>query len=329
MRKYVLIWGMTMCLGTVLEAQELKMEPVNSPIFTLWGTDPTTVDRPSTPKALTTSLLSNLTSGSLPQNYSMEVAPFWLKPRYKLEFNKDDGKIWDNMKQTFAASVATNHTTDTNGLSHAGIGFRVQLLRGHANTKVYNDLLAYQDSMQQALDNADDTKFDAYSAKSTALAQTLAQRRMGSIVQVSGALSTDFADNQFTNGKVESFAIWPTYTYRTTYLDFIGMARLIGYNVDGSIETATDFGGKLAFSYERLTVSAEYAHRLQGNIGATIDETNRYSILVEYKVTDNAYLQYAIGKNFVSPFTPQTNLITLLGFNVGIGTTPQLTGVGS
>ena len=309
----------------------LKMEPVTTPIYTLWGTDPSTIDRPSTPSALTTSLLSNLTQGGLPNNYAMSVAPYWLQPRYDLSFEKDYGKVWNNIRETFSASVATNHTTDSNALSQGGLGFKFQLLQGKANTKLMDSLSAYQtkvlqESMKAAPDQA---KITSYQTAAKNFAQQLAERRLGSIVQISGAISADFAQNQFTNGKFNAFGIWPTYTFRTPYLDFTAIGRVIGYNMNDKIETATDIGGQLGLTYERLNISAEYVYRLQSNLSTTDETTNRYSVMIEYKLTDNAYLQYAFGKNFVSPFTPQTNLITLFGFNLGIGTSQQLSGVGS
>jgi hypothetical protein len=59
-----------------------------SPAFSILDVAPTSVSRPSTPRALALELYSKTQHGTvIPNNYSLEVAPHWLRPQPRLSFD--------------------------------------------------------------------------------------------------------------------------------------------------------------------------------------------------------------------------------------------------
>jgi len=89
---------------------------------------PHTLSRPSTTSTFSTSLNTLATSTSIPENWAMEVAPYWLfsHPRLSLDRYLRGGPrvLVDNL----SVSVAT--TTDDDGPIEAGAGFNTALRWG-------------------------------------------------------------------------------------------------------------------------------------------------------------------------------------------------------
>src|SRR6188768_264369 len=76
---------------------------------TILGTSPTAIERPDTPRALVFNLASSVAdAGGIPQNYAMQVAPYWLRSHPDLLFSTYvRPTVAHSMKRSFAVSVAT------------------------------------------------------------------------------------------------------------------------------------------------------------------------------------------------------------------------------
>jgi len=87
-----------------------------SPAFVLLGITPTTVERPTTPRAVATSFLSHFTEGGgaiLPRQFALEVGPYWLwsHPRLTIEDYMGAGgslgnKLGTSLQRTLSIAVA-------------------------------------------------------------------------------------------------------------------------------------------------------------------------------------------------------------------------------
>lgn len=123
-------------------AQEVSLEDMRSPSspgFVLLGTEPTEIERPATPKQLSTSLQSVYTSEGFVPGFALEAAPYWLKNRPNITFRdyveKSYKNIGENLRESFSISLAvagTDYGIDSSlgpgvGLSY---GFRLQILSG-------------------------------------------------------------------------------------------------------------------------------------------------------------------------------------------------------
>ncbi len=106
------------------------------------------ISRPTTPKGVSTALLSSLGSNGLQPNANFEFAPYWLKSRRFLTFDDyyglkngvaaNEGQAIDkNMLRSLAISFATNKLNDQKDTIHGtnlSIGLRTQIFSGHASS---------------------------------------------------------------------------------------------------------------------------------------------------------------------------------------------------
>lgn len=122
------------------------MELSNAPAFSLLDISPASIQKPGSTKALATSVVSNL-NGGIPQNYALEVTPFWFFKHPSLTsakyfgFKKDtiNGKETVNnlafsRAQYFSISLAViNKDTSMNfgtlGNHNISLGLRATLLK--------------------------------------------------------------------------------------------------------------------------------------------------------------------------------------------------------
>ena len=140
-----------------------ELQAPASPAFVLLDIEPTSIQRPKTPKALTISILSTMggSDNLIPENYSVEFAPYWLSNHPNLAYDQYLKGVGRTFLQTLSLSLATT-TTDMEGMEAEGIasttrlgfGFRGQFVGGrNAVDKAHNAKLA-------ALEKADGTLLD-------------------------------------------------------------------------------------------------------------------------------------------------------------------------
>ena len=151
------------------------------------------------------------------------------------------------------------------------------------------------------------------------------------LMQLDGAFaySDAFADNSFNNRRFNRWALWGSFAINADFknekqdnhsLSFIFLTKTMRDNVlkDTSnnifIETNSfDFGGKLEYSINRLSLSIEYIKRNYNDIKSINSE--RTVGLIQYKISDNLYATGTYGKNF-GDFK---NVFSLIGLNWGFG----------
>lgn len=122
---------------------ELKVP--DYPAFILLGVQPTSVDKPSTPSKLASTLQTFASGSGLKPNSALEATPFWYWSHPNLTYTNyvNPPTVLDNIAQTTAISLATAETrlqgdTSSTGLS---IGLRTQLFSGHPNSTRAEDVL--------------------------------------------------------------------------------------------------------------------------------------------------------------------------------------------
>ena len=124
-----------------------------SPAFSILDVAPTSVSRPSTPRALALELYSKTQHGTvIPNNYSLEVAPHWLRPQPRLSFDAYTNPTpAQSLKQSFSLSFATARpdSADSDGPTRVAVGVRVAPHSGHTSSK-FRSLTASLDTMQRA-----------------------------------------------------------------------------------------------------------------------------------------------------------------------------------
>ncbi len=124
----------------------------DAPGFVLLGVEPSSVERPGNVTDFAINILNN-TSGlsALPQNYAVEVAPYWLfgQPNLTYKDYSGDNGVISTLEQTFSISLATSSKfegaldTLSTGM---GIGVRFSLLQGQIDVG-FNNYKAKLDSV--------------------------------------------------------------------------------------------------------------------------------------------------------------------------------------
>lgn len=115
-----------------------------APGFVLLGVSPTSIARPADVTDFAVDVLNstgNLTA--LPQNYAIEVAPYWLFSHPELSYDQfaGDTGVVATAEQTFSLSLATSSAlSGGNGVTSTGMGLGMQfsLLRGHIDNNFNN-----------------------------------------------------------------------------------------------------------------------------------------------------------------------------------------------
>jgi hypothetical protein len=131
-----------LCAATAAHAQTTPVEiddlrAPTSPAFVLLDVAPAAVERPENPKAFTMNLINAVSDAEgLPQNYAVEVAPYWLTYHPNLTFEQYQSPGAMSVIQTLSLSVATtplkpagDSTADPIG-TRFGFGVRTNITNG-------------------------------------------------------------------------------------------------------------------------------------------------------------------------------------------------------
>lgn len=142
---------------TFITLDDLKTP--SSPAFVLMGIEPASIERPTTPKAVSASILSAYNSSDfLPESYAMEFSPYWLRSQPELGF--EDYYANHGLAETFlqyltfsiattkSETVVDSSTTIIN--SSIGLGFRTRLVEGTVNSDLRNSYIIKKKEVQLA-----------------------------------------------------------------------------------------------------------------------------------------------------------------------------------
>jgi hypothetical protein len=296
------------CLPAALVAQATSdtitltdLKTPSSPAFVILGIEPTTVARPSTPRALALELLSRSENGTVvPRDYAVEIAPYWLRRRPTLTFDQYISPSGaQSFRQSFSISFATQARVEgEDSVTAVGLGFRVTPLPGrlssatraaiqrldslqHARTPLVNSQAELIESIDDKTDSLGSarTRTDSVrlsgeiSAKRDSLQQKqLApaaaavresdEERYGFVLQVASALSGGYPSNDFNRGKLQRVGAWGTLSYRWEN-PHIEFISLARYlrNRADTSQNLLDLGGRLLLIKDRIALSYEAVSR--------------------------------------------------------------------
>jgi hypothetical protein len=126
---------------TPVEIDDLRAP--TAPAFALLDVTPASIERPENPKSFTMNLINTVSrSRGLPQNYALEVAPYWLTYHPQLTFAKYQSPGLMSALHTLALSVATTPLEDPANASadpvgtRLGLGVRTNLISGRFDPRL-------------------------------------------------------------------------------------------------------------------------------------------------------------------------------------------------
>lgn len=272
-----------------------------APGFVLADVSPSSVEKPSTPRAFGVSLL-NLTQGG-----AMEVTPFWLTNHPNLTFDKYIQKKTPFL-ETFNISVATFKTDTVNNVS---AGFRTHLFRSYTADKK-KALMNIKNQIVNAL-AVDPTNLDTTAIAKLKQSLTDERKRGFFLIELAGALLAASPTNSYNNLATSRSGLWlnARWVPDISSLDFIMVARYSWTNntpVKSMDSSFLDYGLALNYAVNKLDCQAEFIARRDFSINKNY---NRFGLVANYMLTDNVIIVASIGKNFTPNQTG--NILTVFG----------------
>jgi hypothetical protein len=118
---------------------QLELSTPDNAAFSILGVSPAQIERPTTPKALSLSLLAAATDDAnlIPNEYAVAAAPFWMRPNRLTIDQYVRPSVGQSLAQTFTISFAT---TPSSGNTDVGLGFSTSPLAGHGSAAMADAL---------------------------------------------------------------------------------------------------------------------------------------------------------------------------------------------
>ena len=309
----------------------------SSPGFVVLGVEPTSVQRPTTPRAVGLSLMSAVRDGGslIPKNYAFEVAPYWFTSRPSLTYEDwNSASVAQTMLQSFALSFATTSVVGQGGQSSAtgiGVGVRTLLLKGRETqeARATRDRIAalQTEIVRPKTTLAREDEINVELREQALQLQTFNRQRAGWVLEVAGAIGAKVEDGDFDGGKVTRYGFWATPGYRLEdRFVLLGVAR---YQRDKETEGQDlfDVGGRLQFDTEEFILSVEAVRRLvENDVAVPRDDMSSTRVVgtMDYRISDDYYLTASFGRDYQSTATGMSGLVSFLGLNVGLSKTPTV-----
>ena len=321
-----------------LQAQSVTLEqllPPSAPALVLLGIEPSSVQRPETPKALAATVLSLASDRqALPKNIALEVTPYWLRPRPRFTFDDfymNGRSRRETIRLTMMRSAAISLATaprligqDTVGTS-VSLGARVLVWPGRPSA-LLRDL---RGRAAGVLGRCSALPVDRIDECQRAFTDSLRQNLepVGFVLQLAFGAGAGFPGDTVDRGRLRRAGVWLSPSYRLpSAVELIGVARWLHDNpTDGEAANANlwDAGARVRWKASPLlALSAETIGRWGRGGSAEEQRTSRYGGVIEFRAREDFYLFYSFGKDFAAADAPRSRLLSTIGINIGFGTKP-------
>ncbi len=280
-----------------------------------------------TPGAVGLTLLQSTNSlTEIPDDFAMEVAPYWLAPHLDKTWRDDiERTVGESLARTLSFSVATSQAgEDTTSLA---VGIRASLLSGKSSPRFIErmeNLEQYLGDISNAIseymqehgemptdDDIADMKRELDEGRSQAeeQLQDIEYERIGWFWEVAAAGSVAFPGNTVSRHQNEGWATWTTVSREWEGVSLLGVARFQNNEriADG---TVGDFGGRFVVKAPRFSASLELVMR---SMEKRRPQSRTVAVL-EYAVRNDAWLSFSVGEDYDN--AQPNSLIARLGINI-------------
>lgn len=331
---------------TPAAAQDLRLEIDSlrtpaSPAFVLLGIAPVAIERPSSLRAIALSAVSSLrqSGGIIPNDYAIEIAPYWLRSRAAVTFDafRTAGPL-TTAARTLGVSLATMKYEvegDADEIlsrgTRIGAGFRFLLFDGTPSPRLdaLTDSLRALHSQCILLPEPDDELcIEALGTRDVALEiQREARDPDGFVLEVASALTGDFPNDVFEIGRIDRFGVWvtPGLRLRDSEFEFFGVARYIRERRGGTADLI-DAGGRIGWTGSRFALAAEGVQR---HVSLDSDSETRYRVTgsFEARLSESLLASFTFGKGYepaAGDPEGRDQIIATLALSFGAGARPTL-----
>jgi hypothetical protein len=321
-----------------------------TPAFVVLDIAPASVERPETPKAFTVAILAKLASTSgVPQNYAIDVAPYWLGSHPGLTFHQyQHPNVWRSLVQTFAVSIGTaplpgaTAAADPTG-TRLGVGVRTSVLNGRPNPAIEKLVATLHDVDDEILNllnanRAVSAQLRTTAREAAAAIQAADAERIGWFVRVAAGQAWAFPNDDVKLRVDERLAVWVTPSYRflacrssdgcESMFEITGVARGVR---EQRHDWGFDYGGRFLWRPTRAFDASIESVGRRAPRGTEIvadasgrTTTNRVAGILEYRIRQDLVVYASFGRDFTTRAGVRP-LVSFLGMNVGLGTKPLVT----
>lgn len=329
-----------------------SLKTPTSPAFVILGIEPTSVERPTTPRAFALGLLAPATepgAGLIPQDYAAEVAPYWIAPQRQLTWDEYfNPSVVQSILQTFSVSLATHTFSGTDTTTGIGIGVRLTPVPGRSSSTADSLARALGTSQRARLSllrarrraTTPDQIAEADSALSVnaAASQLIAQQlqandeRVGVRLQLAGATAAFYPGNDFQAGKIGGVGVWSTLGYRLERpgMDLLALGRYLR-SEEGAQQNVWDVGGRAVLLASRFSASMEWVARSASDADgsgpggqAALDSGTRIVGMFEYRATGDLFVSFSFGQDHPRVGDEGQPLVAILGGQFNFGAKPLI-----
>jgi hypothetical protein len=334
-----------------------KLRTPTAPGFVLMGIAPTSVARPGAPSDLAVAVLSRTDNlSALPQNFALEVSPYWLfsHPELTLQQYKNPG-LTESILHTASVSVATSSEAVSGSedqTTSLAVGLRLSIYRGKASAKADQYQSQVVDILQRLSDAAADSAYASVSRDSTLIEDAEAlerrwreiedalladptfmepladakheliealQNRQGLTVELAGAGLWDFRNRSYEQREFTRWGIWLTPAMNFEGGSLVAVCRYVGDDTNPN-EDLVDIG------VSAILVAKKYAFSFEGVAraftDAECDDQHRLALTLDYEVGENRWLTVTFGRDF--NVEGENSLLALANLSFGFGGRRQL-----
>lgn len=175
-----------------------------------------------------------------------------------------------------------------------------------------------------------DSIMSKYEEKFKSLSDKIDFERLGFKLDINGAMSYNFRDNNFVlSDTLRKAALWATLSYDWQKIKLLTIIRYLNHTdpllkVTDNTLNSTDFGAKVVLPYKNFGMTIEYLWRLADTEEDDFKRDSKWILNFEYKIGENSKLTYSFGRDFDNSFNQGGNLISALNFFKGFGSERKL-----
>lgn len=271
-----------------------------SPALVLMDVSPSSIEKPTNPKALSLNLL-NLVQGG-----AVEFTPYWFKDHAGYTFTSYANQKFPFL-QTLAFSAATNRSASGTDL---GVGFRTQLFRYFSPVR-RKDLEAARLEVVTLLSNpVPDLNENAIKAAGNYIRELKTKPTIN--IEMAGAYTGSSVGSVYKNLAATKSGVWLHFRWspKIIPLDLVGLGRYswqVGNPIPNSKDSSfVDYGLNISFQKVKFDFAIEYINRREVRNKTNYD---RFSFVANYRISDEIVIVAAFGKNF----NEQSDIFSVLG----------------
>lgn len=302
------ILSLTVVLPSVAQNSDITFKDLAMPSasgYILYDETPEAIERPSTPQGFAVTVLNFFQTGG-----AFELSPFWIADHNSIRASKLTEMKMPILSQLSISAANINQDT----IGHVGVGAKTRVFQLYSKTQ-RDSLNYYLKEIPKVLaaqpQDIDTVKLDKLKTRYAEVAGNPVL-----VFDIAGAYGGTTKTNSYRDLQSDKWGVWISGAFRPKGDAFYisGLMRLSQNIAEGlePKEVILDYGARLNYDFNRLTISGEYLSRSYSS--TTISNYSRYALIGSYKITEGVFFTGSLGKNFEET----NNLFVIGGVNLGI-----------